>query len=150
MIQSPKLMITVAWNPSGFQVVAALPMGTKFNAGFYTTEILQRIKDWRGNHGVRRVRRLVVHADNARPHTANLLMSFMEDNMMTKALHPPYSPDLASSDFFLFGGMFESPDMHISFHIPWWTSGKNVHQFIPLKPEHTGRLNGDPCLIEDY
>jgi hypothetical protein len=45
MIQSPKLMITVTWNPCGLHVVAALPTGTKSNAGYYTTKILQRIKD---------------------------------------------------------------------------------------------------------
>jgi hypothetical protein len=77
-----------------------LPKGTKFNAGYYITEILQRINDWRGNQGVHRVRRLVVQADNVRPHTANLSISFMEVNMMTKAPHPPDSPDLAPSDFF--------------------------------------------------
>jgi hypothetical protein len=49
MIQSPQLMITVAWKPRGFHVVTALPKGPKSNAGDYTTEILQRIKDWREN-----------------------------------------------------------------------------------------------------
>jgi hypothetical protein len=29
-------------------------------------------------------------------------MSFMDDNLMTKTAHPPYSPNLAPSDFFLF------------------------------------------------
>jgi hypothetical protein len=30
-------------------------------------------------------------------------MDFVEANDMKKAPHPPYSPDLAPSDFFLFG-----------------------------------------------
>jgi hypothetical protein len=39
MIQSPKLMITIAWNPSGFHIVAVLLNGTKFNASYCATEI---------------------------------------------------------------------------------------------------------------
>jgi hypothetical protein len=31
MIQSPKLMITIVWNPSGFHVVIALPQRLKFD-----------------------------------------------------------------------------------------------------------------------
>jgi histone-lysine N-methyltransferase SETMAR len=30
-------------------------------------------------------------------------MDFIEANRMTQAPHPPYSPDLAPSSFFLFG-----------------------------------------------
>jgi histone-lysine N-methyltransferase SETMAR len=30
-------------------------------------------------------------------------MDFMDANRMTRAPHPPYSPDLVPSDFFLFG-----------------------------------------------
>jgi histone-lysine N-methyltransferase SETMAR len=50
---------------------------------------------------------LIVHADNARPHTAAAAASqqFMEENEMARATHPPYSPDLAPSDFYLFGCM---------------------------------------------
>jgi hypothetical protein len=32
-------------------------------------------------------------------------MDFMDANRMTRAPHPPYSPDLAPSDFFLFGAV---------------------------------------------
>jgi hypothetical protein len=43
MIQSPKSMITVAWNTSGFHVLTALPNGAKSNASHYTNEILGEI-----------------------------------------------------------------------------------------------------------
>jgi hypothetical protein len=43
--------------------------------------------------------------DKARSHTAAAAASqkFMEENWMIKAFHPPYSSDLAPSDFYLFG-----------------------------------------------
>jgi len=41
-------------------------------------------------------------ADNAPAHAALLTRRFLTDNNMTVVPHPPYSPDLATSDFFLF------------------------------------------------
>jgi hypothetical protein len=84
--------------------MTALPMGLKFNAGCYTyaTEILERIKNWWKGQKAGGTRKLIVHADNPRPHTAKSSMDFMDANRMTQAPRPPYSPDLAPSDFFLF------------------------------------------------
>jgi histone-lysine N-methyltransferase SETMAR len=48
-------------------------------------------------------RKLIVHADNARRHTAKVALDAMEGNAMKRAPHPPYSPDLAPSEFYLFG-----------------------------------------------
>jgi transposase len=48
-------------------------------------------------------KRLVIHADSARPHTARKCHAFCEENGLGLAVHPPYSPDLTPSNFFLFG-----------------------------------------------
>jgi hypothetical protein len=40
-----------------------------------------------------------------RPHTARKYGAFCEENRLRLAVHLPYSPDLASSDFFLFGSI---------------------------------------------
>jgi hypothetical protein len=45
---------------------------------------------------------LIVHADNAGPHTAKVTLEFLRPNGMKRALHPPYLPGLAPSDFLLF------------------------------------------------
>jgi hypothetical protein len=44
-----------------------------------------------------------MHADDARPHTIKMTSQFMEQNSMQTAPHAGYSPDLAPSDFFVFG-----------------------------------------------
>jgi hypothetical protein len=49
-----------------------------------------------------RWKRLVVHADNTRPHSAKVARMFCDDNFLRIAPHSPYSPDLASSNSFLF------------------------------------------------
>jgi hypothetical protein len=105
--ESPELMLTIAWNPSRAHVVAAFSKGLKSNAGYYTytTKILERIKNWWKGPGAGSARKWNVHADNARHHTAKLSMDFMDANRMTRVLHPPCSPDLTPSDFFLFGNV---------------------------------------------
>jgi hypothetical protein len=96
-------MITVACNPTGLYVVATIAKGTKFNTAYSTTEMLQRIKDWGENPAGGGAGSLNVDADNPRLHRAKRLMNSMEANMIRKAIHPSYSPDLTPSDFFLFG-----------------------------------------------
>jgi hypothetical protein len=46
---------------------------------------------------------LWLYADDFRPDTAKVSTDYITRNGMKRALHPPYSPDLAPSDFFLFG-----------------------------------------------
>ena len=40
--------------------------------------------------------------DNARPHKTKLVKSVLESMKVTELEHPPYSPDLAPCDFWLF------------------------------------------------
>jgi histone-lysine N-methyltransferase SETMAR len=99
IVQSPKFMLTVVWNPIGFHVLKALPKGRKFNAQYYTNDILVAISDWRRQIGATRPNKLWVHSDNARPHTAKMSRDYIGFNRMKQTPHPPYSPDLAPSDF---------------------------------------------------
>jgi histone-lysine N-methyltransferase SETMAR len=41
--------------------------------------------------------------DNARPHNATATVSTIEEQRFECIPHPPYSPDLAPSDFYVFG-----------------------------------------------
>jgi hypothetical protein len=52
-VQSPKLMLTIGWNPSGFDIVKALPKGGRFSAQYYPNNILIAISDWRRLAGER-------------------------------------------------------------------------------------------------
>jgi len=45
--------------------------------------------------------RLVLH-DNAPSHNATIVKQFLAKRKMTVLDHPPYSPDLAPADYFLF------------------------------------------------
>jgi histone-lysine N-methyltransferase SETMAR len=102
-VQAQKVMLTIVWNPGGFHLANILPKGFKFNASHYVTQILDPLSKWRRSQVGRTNRQLIVHADNARPHTAKMTSQSMEQNSMQRAAHPPHSPDLAPSDFYLFG-----------------------------------------------
>jgi histone-lysine N-methyltransferase SETMAR len=71
------------------------------------SEVLTPLSEWwreprGGNFG-----KLIVHADNARPHKATVSQQFMGQAAMAIASHPLYSLNLAPSDFYLFGHMKE-------------------------------------------
>jgi hypothetical protein len=95
--------ITVVWNTMEFHVLKALPKGRKFNAQYYTNDILVAISDWRQQTGGTRPNKFWVHSDNVRPHTAKMSRDYISLNRMKQASYPPYSPDLAPLDVFLFG-----------------------------------------------
>jgi transposase len=99
-ITSLKTMLAVVWTPHGFHLVSLLPKGQKWTSQSYIDHILPEICALRD---ARDRRKVVVHADNARPHVAKRVNQYLEDNNLKSAPHPPYSPDLAPNNFFLFG-----------------------------------------------
>jgi hypothetical protein len=42
-VQSPKLMLSIVWNPSRFHIVKALPKGGKFSEQYYMNNIVLAI-----------------------------------------------------------------------------------------------------------
>jgi histone-lysine N-methyltransferase SETMAR len=84
-------------------LIRVLEKDRKFNTGYYIAEILEPLSQWRSIEAAANERKLLVHPDNARSHTAKLLTQYFNENRTKSAPHPPYSPDLAPLDFYLFG-----------------------------------------------
>jgi hypothetical protein len=61
------MMLTPAWTPLGLHLLDALSKGNIFNAEYCRINILTELLPLRPEVDGRR---LVIHADNARPHTA--------------------------------------------------------------------------------
>lgn len=105
-IGSKKCMITVAWNYKGVISITFLPKGEHFSRAFFFDTVIQDIvnvfSEKRPTMGVKGI---TIHMDNARPH---LITEKLENIGMKRMPHPPYSPDIAPSDFFLFGIMKRS------------------------------------------
>jgi hypothetical protein len=101
-IRRPKLMLTFAWNPNGFQIGNAILCNAKgaiFMAAYYIHNIVTEIAV---RHGERRERRLVMHADKVRSPAAKVTGAFYNDNILRIPPHPPSPSDLTPSDVFLF------------------------------------------------
>jgi histone-lysine N-methyltransferase SETMAR len=96
-------MLTIVWGVTGFHVVKLLPKGGIFNPSYCIDEIVSEIASWREAQKGSTTRKLVVHADNARPHTAGRTVRHIAACGIVRAPHPPFSPNLAPSDFFPFG-----------------------------------------------
>ena len=99
-----KVMMTVLFTRRVILLVDFLPIGQKYNSEYMTSVILPnlvaKIKETSPN---KNPHRWFIHLDNSPVHNSNPTMSAIEKFGFTRLPHPPYSPDLAPSDFSLFG-----------------------------------------------
>jgi len=91
----PKRLFVVFFSTVGFKVAEFLPEGATVNA-VYMENLFRSI-------GVTSLRPLWIHMDNAAPHRAKRTQNALQVIGISSLRHPPYSPDLAPSDFWLFG-----------------------------------------------
>lgn len=97
-------MVTVFWDCDGIILIDYLPQGATINAQYYSDllkgPVVKALQEKRP--GKLEARPLLQH-DNARPHTARATMATIAELGWEMLPHPPYSPDLAPSDYHLFG-----------------------------------------------
>ncbi|UYV69510.1 hypothetical protein LAZ67_6003859 [Cordylochernes scorpioides] len=96
-----KTMIIVFFDIRGIVHCEFVPQGQTVNSVFYL-EVLRRLK-----RRISRVRTDIkdtvkLHHDNATSHTAFIITNFLARSNTPLIPDPPYSPDLAPCDFFLF------------------------------------------------
>ncbi|UYV64634.1 hypothetical protein LAZ67_3001408 [Cordylochernes scorpioides] len=102
IISEGKVMAIVFWDCKGVLLVDFLPPNTTVNAARYC-EVLTKLRAAikRKSPGLLSRKELLGH-DNARPHAARTTQTLLENFKWEFFTHPPYSPDLAPSDFHLF------------------------------------------------
>ena len=104
-----KVMACVFWDTQGVVLVDFVPPGHTVNADYYCTLLSDHPRP-----AVRRKRPgllktgVILQHDNAPPHRARQTTETVEEMGWELLLHPPYSPDLHTSDFHLFGPLKES------------------------------------------
>jgi histone-lysine N-methyltransferase SETMAR len=103
MISSEKVIATIAWNPDWLHVIELISKGLKFHSASYWSSVLTKLSKIARQFRNEIRRRLILHTDNARPHSAKSSTDFWDKLNLRIAPHPPYSPDLAPSDYFRFG-----------------------------------------------
>jgi hypothetical protein len=88
-VQSESVTITMVWNPNGLHLIKS------YRKGSNPTRVTRSFKFLIYSQIRRANQKLIMHADDVRPHTAKITLYFMERTAMKRALHPPYSPDFA-------------------------------------------------------
>ncbi|XP_054159698.1 histone-lysine N-methyltransferase SETMAR-like [Oppia nitens] len=94
-----KVMYAVFFNTAGLVAAVKLCGQKTATALWYTTQCLPKVIEGSAKKG------MLLHHDNSRVHTAKLTQEFLAKNNVKTVPHPPYSPDLAMCDFWLFSGL---------------------------------------------
>ena len=97
-------MITIFWNTNGITLLHVLPKGAHMNSSIFTEEILSPLTKLPAYVEAKKSRKkYYIHFDKARSHKAKKVDDYLAQKKFTVPPHPAYSPDLAPSDFYLFG-----------------------------------------------
>lgn len=97
-----KVMATVFWDSHGIIFIDYLEKG-KTITGVYYASLLDQLKvEIAQKRPHLQKKKILFHQDNAPAHTSIVAMAKIHELRFQLLDHPPYSPDLAPSDFFLF------------------------------------------------
>ena len=97
-----KIMATVFWDKDGIILLDFLE-GQKTITASYYEKVLRKLKTALAKKRRGKLhRQILFHHDNAPAHTAKTVTTTLREFRWEILSHPPYSPDLAPCDFFLF------------------------------------------------
>jgi transposase len=105
---SKKTMISVYFSRYGFESIEYVRQGQNYNSEFFADFVLTNLEYKLAIRRPKlRAKNVYLHVDNARPHTAKRSIARIEELHFKRLPHPPYSPDIAPCDFYLFGYLKE-------------------------------------------
>jgi hypothetical protein len=101
-----KIMLTISWDVNSSILAHFLEKSQQVTGVRYSNILVNYLKTAIGSkrRGLLSERLLLLH-DNALPHTAAHTVDTLRTLKFEVLKQPPYSPDLAPSDFHLFGPM---------------------------------------------
>jgi len=102
-LHQKKVLLSIWWMVDGPVYWELLSRGQTITANHYCQQ-LDKVQQKLVEKGVY-TSRIFFHQDNARPHTARQTLAKIEELGWTKINQPPYSPDIAPSDYHLFRSM---------------------------------------------
>ncbi|CAF5055852.1 unnamed protein product, partial [Rotaria sp. Silwood1] len=108
-----KNMFVIFFRTTGPEFIHMLERGDSISGDYYKDNCLEplfdKIKQRRPKSGLHAIK---LHHDNAKPHQTNAIKIFLQQQEVMLMPHPPYSPDLAPSDFWLFGYLKQQLDTY--------------------------------------
>ena len=100
-----KVMAAVFWNTTGIVFIDYLPKNTTMTGNYYAALLDKLNNKLRESRPDLRNTTLLLHHDNAPAHKSAQVLQKLHDLNFETVPHPPYSPDLAPSDYCLFGNL---------------------------------------------
>jgi len=108
-----KSMFVIFFMTNGPLFIHEVPPKTSINAIYYRDACLtQLVKKLRKKRPLSATHGIKLHHDNARPHVKNIVFDYLQANNIHVMAHPPYSPDLAPCDFWLFNRLKRNLDTY--------------------------------------
>ena len=102
-IHQKKVMLSVWWDFKGIVYFELLPRNETINSNVYCRQLMKLDKEIKEKLPELATRKGVIfHHDNARPHKSLIIRKNLLELGWEVMPHPPYSPDLAPSDYNLF------------------------------------------------
>lgn len=103
-----KFQLTIVWGTSGLIHIDGCKQGSTIDGQYFLERIIKNVQKWCEKRRPRQgVSSYVFHMDNAMVHRCNMVKSYMTEQGIRLMEQPPYSPDLAPCDFYLFGKLKE-------------------------------------------
>ena len=101
-----KVLITIFWSIDGIEYISALDEGKSYNSTYFCANVIDNLLGTQKYlRAQSRNKRYVLHMDNSPVHNSKKTTNYIKETRITRPDHPPYSPDLAPSDFWLFGAL---------------------------------------------
>ena len=96
-------MFCIFFSFDGAVACKVVKKGKTVTSKYYLENVLPEVFDeFEKKREGQVVTNVMLHHDNASSHTANIVKEYLKQKHVTVLPHPPYSPDLAPCDFFLF------------------------------------------------
>lgn len=110
-----KVMASIFWDAHGIIFIDYLEKGKTITGEYYVTLLDRLDKEIKEKRPHLKKKKVLFHHDNAPAHSSMKAMVKLNSLRYELLLHPPYSPDLAPSDYYLFPNLKR------------WLQGKRFH-----------------------
>lgn len=100
-----KVMATIFWDSQGILLIDYKPKGEAITGAYYANILHQLKEAIKIKRRGKLTKGVLLLQDNAPVHKAKIAMDALASCGFEELHHPPYSPDLAPSDYFLFANL---------------------------------------------
>ncbi|KAA6389125.1 MAG: putative mariner mos1 transposase [Streblomastix strix] len=130
-------MMTVFFNGAGLYKLDVLPERETINSRSFRYRILYPMRRLVLQQQFDDGAEVLIHYDNAPAHTVRATQTAVQNAEYEKLVHPPYSPDLAPCDFFLFRNLKQY--LEGNRHLTKEQLLQQIRQILDAIPQRTWR-----------